>query len=279
MAMAQLGPYGIWRGAPELDEALAQSVAQLGYSTLWIGGSPGGDLELAERLIRATDALTVGTGIVNIWKDDADTVARSFHRIEQRHPNRFLLGIGVGHPEATREYTKPYVALVHYLDQLDQAEVPVSKRLLAALGPKVLQLAADRTAGAHPYLTTPEHTARARAILGPDELLIPEQKVVLSSDPEQARAIGRPRVANPYLGLSNYVSNLKSLGWTDQDLANGGSDALIDALVLHGDAEAVAAGLQAHLDAGATQVAIQLLTGPGEDPVAGYTELARVLFA
>ena len=167
---------------------------------------------------------------------------------------------------------------MHYLDELDLAQVPVGQRLLAALGPKVLQLAADRTAGAHPYLTTPEHTARARAVLGPDELLVPEQKVVLNTDPEQARAIGRPRVATPYLGLSNYVNNLKSLGWSDRDLADGGSDKLIDALVVHGDAETVAAGIRAHLDAGADQVAIQLLTGPEEDPVAGYTALAEVLF-
>jgi probable F420-dependent oxidoreductase len=276
--MTQLGPVGVWRGGAELDEELAATLEQLGYSAIWIGGSPDGDLELAERLLAATADISVGTGIVNIWKDDPATVANSFHRIERRFPRRFLLGIGVGHPEATGEYTKPYAALVHYLDELDLAQVPVGQRLLAALGPKVLQLAADRTAGAHPYLTTPEHTARARAILGPDELLVPEQKVVLNTDPKQARAIGRPRVATPYLGLSNYVNNLKSLGWSDRDLADGGSDKLIDALVVHGDAETVAAGIRAHLDAGADQVAIQLLTGPEEDPVAGYTALAGVLF-
>ncbi|HEX2903073.1 MAG TPA: LLM class F420-dependent oxidoreductase [Jatrophihabitans sp.] len=276
--MTRLSRYGIWRGAGELDARLAASIEQLGFGALWIGGSPEGELQLAEQLLGATERLLVGTGIVNIWKDDAVTVARSFHRIEQRHPNRFLLGIGVGHPEATTQYARPYEALVHYLDELDQAQVPVTKRLLAALGPRVLQLAADRTAGAHPYLTTPEHTARARQVLGPDELLVPEQKVVLDSDPARARAIGRPRVAQPYLGLRNYLNNLRSLGWSDADLADGGSDALIDALVLHGDADTIAAGLQAHLDAGADQVAIQLLTAPGEDPVAGYAELARALF-
>ncbi len=276
--MTEIGPFSIWRGEADLTESLASTVEQLGYSAIWIGGSPGGDLASAERLLAATRSLTVGTGIVNIWKDDPATVAASFHRLETRFPNRFLLGIGVGHPEATTEYTKPYAALVHYLDELDLAQVPVGKRLLAALGPKVLQLAADRTAGAHPYLTTPEHTRRAREILGPDELLVPEQKVVLDTDPERARAIGRPRVANPYLGLRNYVSNLRTLGWSDHDLADGGSDKLIDALVLHGDADTVAAGLRAHLDAGADQVAIQLLTAPGTDPVAGYTALAAALF-
>jgi len=275
--MTEIGSFGIWRGEADLDESLAATLEQLGYSAIWIGGSPDGDLQIAERLLGATRSITVGTGIVNIWKDDPATVARSFHRLESRFPNRFLLGIGVGHPEATSEYTKPYAALVHYLDELDLAQVPVSKRLLAALGPKVIQLGADRTAGVHPYLTTPEHTRRAREILGPDELLVPEQKVVIDTDAERARSIGRPRVADPYLGLTNYVSNLKSLGWSDKDLADGGSDALIDALVLHGDAETVAAGLRAHLDAGANQVAIQLLTAPGADPVPGFTALAEAL--
>lgn len=276
--MTQLGPVGVWRGGPDLNPALARTLEELGYTAIWIGGSPDGDLGIAETLLEATSQIVIGTGIINIWKDDAETVARSFHRVEQRYPHRFLLGIGVGHPEATGEYHKPYEALVHYLDELDLAQVPVSQRLLAALGPKVLQLAADRTAGAHPYLTTPEHTARAREILGPDELLVPELKVVLNTDPEQARAIGRPKVAEPYLGLSNYVNNLKSLGWSQHDLAGGGSDKLIDALVAHGDAEAVAAAIRAHLDAGANQVAIQLLTAPGEDPVDAYTALAQVLF-
>jgi probable F420-dependent oxidoreductase len=276
--MVQLGKIGIWRHASGLNAELAATVEGLGYSTIWIGGSPEGDLQLVDELLQATSQLTVGTGIVNIWKDDAQLVARSFHRIEQRFPGRFILGIGVGHPEATTDYHKPYEALVHYLDELDRAEVPVSSRILAALGPRVLQLAADRTAGAHPYLTTPDHTTRARQILGPYELLVPEQKVVLDTDPARAREIGRPAVANPYLGLRNYVSNLKSLGWSDRDLAGGGSDALIDALVKHGDAETVAAAVRAHLVAGADQVAVQLLTAPGDDPVAGYRALAGALF-
>ena len=155
--------------------------------------------------------------------------------------------------------------------------VPADSMVLAALGPKVLRLAAERTAGAHPYLVTPEHTRQARAILGTGKVLAPEQKVVLETDPERARAIGRPRVRNPYLGLVNYTSNLRRLGWTDEDLRDGGSDALIDALVAHGSAGDVAAQLSRHLDAGADHVAIQLLTGPDDDLLARYGQLAQAL--
>jgi probable F420-dependent oxidoreductase len=215
---------------------------------------------------------------VNIWTADAPTVAASYHRIEARHPGRFLLGVGVGHPEATSDYRRPYAAVVSYLDELDAAGVPDDRRVLAALGPRMLRLSADRSAGAHPYLTTPEHTRRARGILGPTPLLAPEQHVVVEPEPVAARAIGRPAVAKPYLGLTNYTSNLRTLGFDDADLAGDGSDRLIDALVAHGDPAAVAARLQQHLDAGADQVAVNLLTAPGADPVTGFTALAEVLF-
>jgi probable F420-dependent oxidoreductase len=148
---------------------------------------------------------------------------------------------------------------------------------LAALGPKVLALAAERTAGAHPFLTTPEHTRQARATLGPDALLAPEHKVVLDSDADRARALGRPAVQTPYLGLRNYVTNLKRLGWTDADIADGGSDALIDALVAHGSPEAVAARLTEHLDAGADHVCAQVLTAAGADIVPDLRRLAAAL--
>jgi probable F420-dependent oxidoreductase len=246
-------------------------VEALGYGAIWIGGSPDGDLSTVENLLEAGDHITVATGIVNVWKDDAATVGASYHRITARHPDRFLLGLGIGHPEHTQEYQSPYAKLVSYLDELDELKVPVTGRALAALGPKVLRLSAERAAGAHPYLVTPEHTRQARQILGPGKLLAPEQKVVLETDPERARAIGRPRVERPYLGLTNYVSNLRRLGWTDADLAGGGSDALIDALVLHGDAEAIARGVTAHLDAGADHVALQVL---GPDPLAALRALA-----
>ena len=171
----------------------------------------------------------------------------------------------------------PEALLLHYLDELDEAGVPVARRLLAALGPRMLALSAARSAGAHPYLVTPAHTRRARAILGEDALLAPEQKVVLEPDPARARAIGRPAVEKPYLGLVNYTNNLRSLGFDDGDLAGGGSDRLIDALVAHGDAATVADELRQHLAAGADHVAVNLLMPPGQDPIPGYTALAEAL--
>lgn len=272
-----LGRYGIWGRTEELDPDLAGDLEELGYGAIWIGGSPPADLALAEQLLDTTTDIVVATGIVNIWSADADEVAASYHRIEAVHPGRFLLGIGVGHPEATSQYTKPYAALVDYLDRLDAAGVPESGRVLAALGPKVLELAARRSAGAHPYLTTPEHTADARTALGPNRLLGPEHKVVLETDPDRARAIGRPAVQNPYLGLVNYTNNLKRYGWTEPELADGGSDRLIDALVLHGSAAEVAEGLSRHLDAGADHVCLQLVTAKGANPRRGYAELATAL--
>ena len=275
----ELGRIGVWRSGAALSPELAVTLEALGYGTIWIGGSPGGGLHLAEQLLDATTTLTVATGIVNIWKDAPKPLAASYHRIQARHPGRFLLGIGVGHPEATgARYAKPYEALVGYLDELDAAQVPIGRRVLAALGPKMLMLSAERAAGAHPYLTTPEHTRRAREILGSGALLAPEQKVVLDADPVRARSLGRPAV-KPYLGLVNYTSNLRSLGYTDADLTGGGSDRLIDALVVHGDGATVAAGVTEHLRAGADHVALQLLTPAGEDPVAGLTALARALFS
>jgi len=270
----ELGRIGIWRHPSGLSPELAAEVEALGYGAIWVGGSPGGDLAVIETLLSTTDHIAVATGIVNVWKDDAATVGASYHRVAARYPGRFLLGLGIGHPEATRQYQRPYPTLVSYLDELDELKVPAEGRVLAALGPKVLQLAADRTAGAHPYLVTPEHTRRARQILGRGPLLAPEQKVVLETDPEKARAIGRPRVQNPYLGLTNYLANLRRLGWTDADFADGGSDALIDALVVHGDAEAIGRGVTAHLEAGADHVAVQAL---GPDPLPALRALAGYL--
>ena len=274
----ELGTVGIWRHPSGLTPELAAEVEALGYGAIWVGGSPPGDLGVAEQLLDTTEHIVIATGIVNVWKDDAATVSASYHRITARHPDRFLLGLGIGHPEATQEYQKPYAKLVTYLDQLDEVKVPAEGRVLAALGPRVLRLSAERAAGAHPYLVTPEHTRRAREILGAGPLLAPEQKLVFETDPERARAIGRPRVQNPYLGLTNYVSNLRTLGWTDADLADGGSDALIDALAVHGDAAAIARGVTAHLDAGADHVAVQVLNSdplPALRALAGQLGLAR----
>ncbi len=272
-----LGRFGIWRGASQLTPGLAGGIERVGFGALWVGGSPAGDLEQVEQLLDATTTLTLATGIVNIWQDDARTVAASFARVEARHPGRFLLGVGAGHREATQEYAKPYDTLASYVGVLLGEGVPDTSLVLAALGPRVLRLAAERTAGAHPYLVTPAFTREARRILGAGPLLAPEQKVVLEANPERARAIGRPRVRNPYLGLVNYTSNLRRLGWSDDDLSGGGSDALIDALVAHGSDGQVAAQLTEHLDAGADHVAVQLLTEPGADPLDGYGQLARAL--
>ena len=269
-----LGRFGVWRFHWELTPALAAETEKLGYGAIWIGGSPDPGLELAESLLDATERVAVATGIVNIWSADAATVAASYHRLEARHPGRFLLGVGIGHPEAVKEYQRPYDKIVEYLDQLDEGGVPAERRILAALGPKVLQLAAERTAGAHPYLTPPAHTAFARKILGDGPLLAPEQKVVLETDPERARIVGRPKVKKPYLGLVNYRQNLLRFGFTEDDLADGGSDRLIDTLAVHGDAKAVADGLRGHLDAGADHVGVQVL---GDDPLPAYRALADVL--
>jgi probable F420-dependent oxidoreductase len=276
-ARDHLGRFGVWRTAGEATPGLAQGLERLGFGTLWIGSSPPGDLAQVERLIDATTTLTLATGIVNMWRDDAHTVASSFARIEGRQPGRFLLGVGAGHREATQQYAKPYETLAAYVGVLLGDGVPAQSLVLAALGPKVLRLAAERTAGAHPYLVPPEHTRQARAILGDGPLLAPEQKVVLETDPQRARAIGRPRVQNPYLGLVNYTSNLRRLGWGDDDLSGGGSDALIDALVAHGSGDQVAARLDEHVQAGADHVVIQLLTAPGADVMDGYRELAQTL--
>jgi probable F420-dependent oxidoreductase len=270
----ELGKVGIWRHSSGLTPDLLAEVEALGYGAIWIGGSPPGDLKIVEDILDATDHIAVATGILNVWKDDAAVVGPAYHRVADKHPGRFLLGLGIGHPEATQDYQKPYAKLVSYLDELDELKVPGWGRALAALGPKVLRLSAERSAGAHPYLVTPEHTRQAREILGAGPLLAPEQKVVLETDPERARAIGRPRVEKPYLGLTNYLSNLRRLGWTDADFADGGSDALIDALAVHGDETAVTRGVTAHLDAGADHVAVQVLN---EDPLPALRAISAQL--
>jgi probable F420-dependent oxidoreductase len=259
-----LGRYGVWLGSRSITPDLAKQIESLGYGAAWIGGSPDADLKWMEPALAQTSSLQLATGIINIWSSPAAEVAESYHRIENDYPGRFLLGIGIGHPEHTQEYRKPYDALVDYLDTLDGASVPTSRRVLAALGPKVLALSAERSAGAHPYLTTPEHTAQARELVGNSVFLAPEHKVVLTTDADEARKIGRQTVEF-YLGLSNYVNNWRRLGFTDDDLRKPGSDKLIDAVVAYGTPEAIAARLNEHLAAGADHVAIQVLGGWPED--------------
>ena len=254
-----LGRFGVWTfGTPKPEQAV--EIEKLGYGALWIGGSPAGDLSYVEPLLEQTEALQVATGIVNVWTAPADQVAKAYHRVEDAYPGRFLLGVGIGHPEHTDEYRKPYDVLVEYLDALDAAKVPTSRRVVAALGPKVLKLAAQRSAGAHPYLTTPTHTGQARALIGNTVFLAPEHKVVLAWYAGASRVIGRKRVYF-YLNLSNSLNNCKRLGFTDEDIKKPGSDRLIDAVVAHGTPDDIAKRLTEHLDAGADHVTIQVLGG------------------
>jgi probable F420-dependent oxidoreductase len=272
----ELGRYGVFGHTRILTVERARVLESLGYETVWQGGSPPADLSHVSAILDATSTLKVATGIVNVWTADAAEVARSYHRIEAAHPGRFLLGVGVGHPEATATYHSPYQTLVNYLDVLDAEGVPVDRQVLAALGPRVLRLAAERTGGAHPYLITPEHTRQARDILGAGKLLAPEQRVVLESDPARARALGRESV-KMYLGLTNYTANLRRLGFTAEDIAGEGSDRLIDALVVSGDDAEIRRRFEEHLKAGADHVAIQLIAEPDADLDAGFRRLAGVL--
>jgi probable F420-dependent oxidoreductase len=271
--MVDIGKVGIWSSTPLWADQgeLAAELERLGFGALWLGGSPSGDLRVAEYLLDATSTLAIATGIVNIWTDDAKTVAESYHRIAARHPGRFLLGIGAGHRLFNAGYEKPYTKLVSYLDELDDAGVPVADRVLAALGPKTLRLSADRAAGAHPYLTTPQHTAQARKVLGEGPLLAPELAVVLEPDP----AVAREYLAL-YLQLPNYTNNLLRLGFTEEDFADGGSDRLVDALIPAG-IDAIRAKVREHHEAGADHVNVQVLTADRGLSPEGFRALGAAL--
>ncbi len=275
MANDQLGRYGVWLPHPMATPEGVRELEQLGYGAIWLGSSPAADWDGYAGLLAASESITIGTSIINVWASPAEQAAATFHRLEERFPGRFLLGVGVGHREQTGEYAKPYDALVDYLDRLDKAEVPRDRRALAALGPKVAELARDRTAGALPYLSTPEHTASLRALLGPDALIAPEHKIVLEQDPERARAVGRD-YTRFYLSLSNYANNLRRSGFAPEELEGAGSDRLVDALVLHGSAEQIVDAAAAHLRAGADHIALQVL---GADHLAVLRTLAPVLAA
>jgi probable F420-dependent oxidoreductase len=278
MTKPNLGKFGVF-GHHDLWQRLSpeqlQEIEALGYGAIWAGGSPAADLSWVDPILDATTTLQLATGIVNIWTADAGPIAESFHRIDKAYPGRFLLGIGVGHPEAGHEYKKPYDALTEYLDALDEHGVPKDRRVVAALGPQVLKLSARRSAGAHPYLTTPEHTAQARELIGPEAFIAPEHKVVLTTDAEKARAIGR-KALEIYLNLTNYLNSWKRLGFTDEDVAKPGSDRLVDAVVAYGTTDAIAARLKQHLAAGADHVAVQVLTSP-DKLVPALAELAGPL--
>ncbi len=266
------GHYSQWK---QLTPEQLRAIEDLGYGAIWAGGSPPAELDWVDPILGATDALQLATGIVNIWTADAGPVAESYHRIDKAYPGRFLLGIGVGHPEAHTEYKKPYDALTEYLDKLDEYGVPQDRRAVAALGPQVVKLSARRSAGPHPYLTTPEHTAEARELIGPDAFIAPEHKVVLTTDAEKARAVGR-KALEIYLNLGNYLNSWKRLGFTDEEVAKPGSDRLVDAVVAYGTVDAIAARLKQHLDAGADHVPVQVLTSP-DKLVPALAELAGPL--
>jgi probable F420-dependent oxidoreductase len=268
-----LGRFGVFGLGATPEQA--REIERLGYGTIWVGGSPPAELSFVEPLLDSTTGLKVATGIVNIWTAAAEPVAESFHRINNAYPGRFVLGVGVGHPEAQAQYRKPYAALVSYLDELDEYGVPSDQRVLAALGPRVLRLAAERTAGAHPANATPEHAAQARAIIGPNALLAPVHNVILTTDADEARAIGRTALDH-YFSLTNYVSNWKRLGFTDADITRPGSNKFIDAVVAHGTPDDVAKRLGEYLSAGADHVAI-LVHGGSEKVLPTLSELAGPL--
>ncbi|MFE0804840.1 LLM class F420-dependent oxidoreductase [Streptomyces sp. NPDC058812] len=278
-----VGRYGVWSaqlrsedppGGAERAEAAAE-LEQLGYGALWLGGNTAA--RHAAPLIEATSRIVVGTSIQSIWEHEASAAAASFAELEVSHPGRFVLGLGVSHGPRVEGYSRPYSTMVGYLDDLDKAGMPAGHRLLAALGPKMLELSRDRAAGAIPYLVTPEHTAQARERLGEGPLLAPEFKVVLDSDPARARATARAYLAM-YLELPNYTKNFLNLGFTDADVAGGGSDRLIDAVFAWGDEATIRARIDAFHDAGADHVALQLV----EDdmtrlPREGWRRLASLL--
>ncbi|WP_100490803.1 TIGR03620 family F420-dependent LLM class oxidoreductase [Mycobacteroides abscessus] len=260
----EFAPFGFFTHYATVDADLLRTVESLGFDTPWLGGSPPADLPWIDPLLSATERIRIVTAIVNIWSAPAQQAAQSWQRIQQAHPGRFILGIGAGHPEIDSGVAyKPYSGLVEYLDVLDQAGVPQKGRALAALAEKSLKLAAQRSALAHPYLTPPSHTRWARELLGPDAVIVPEQKVVLTTDADEARTLGR-QALDLYLGLTNYLTMLERFAGSTDDLVKPGSDKLVDTLIAYGTPEQIAARLQEHRDAGATQVAIQVLGDPAD---------------
>lgn len=279
-----VGRYGVWsvglrsedparRG--ELAEAAAE-LEELGYGTVWLGGSSAA--HHAKPLLEATGTLTVGTSIQSIWQYEAEASAAGFAEVDAAHPGRFLLGLGVSHAKLADQYRRPYSALVGYLDALDATGVPAGRRVLAALGPKTLELSRDRAAGAVPYLVTAEHTAQAREILGPGPLLAPELKVVLETDPARARSLARETLAL-YLALPNYTNNFLRHGFTEEDLADGGSDRLVDAVFAWGDEDRIRERINTFHQAGADHIALQVVDAGQRDDLQrdGWRRLASLL--
>jgi probable F420-dependent oxidoreductase len=286
--VTEISGVGIWSGqlrygdAGEVAEAAAE-LEELGYSALWIPDVGGDVFGAVERLMSATRVASIATGILNLWKHSAEETAEAHDRLTTSYGDRFLVGIGVSHAvlidaDEPGRYRKPLAAMGSFLDGLDAAPIPLvaSGRVLAALGPRMLELARDRAGGAHPYNVTPEHTALARDALGPSALLLPEQMVALTTDADQARSIGRDNLSH-YMGLPNYTNNLRRLGFGDGDFADGGSARLIDALVAWGSPDAIAARVQEHHAAGADHVCVQVLGVSDRFPRPEWRELAPAL--
>lgn len=285
MSAPTLGRYGVWwsgswRPPDERDLNVAGELEALGFGTLWSsGGFEAGLAGRFGRLLEATEQVVVASGIVSIFAGAPDVVGPAALALDLEYEGRFLLGLGASHSAIVPDYTRPYSKMVAYLDALDanHPPVPTERRVLAALRPRMLELAATRAAGAHPYFVPAEHTAHATAILGRGPLLAPEVAVVLERDPASARALAR-EYASIYLGLPNYTGNLRTFGFGDDDLGGGGSDRLIDAVIPWGDAESLAGRLREHLQAGADHVCIQVVAAHHDFPLAEYAELAGALF-
>jgi probable F420-dependent oxidoreductase len=290
---ALIGRVGVWLGpistlpAPE-ERAAVQRIEEAGYGAVWFGETPTNREALthAAILLGATERIGVATGIANIWARDASAAANGANTLNEAYDQRFVLGLGVSHAPAVKarghEYDKPLSAMRDYVQAIAEHpyDAPPPRRpspvVLAALGPRMLELARDRAAGAHPYFVPPAHIARAREILGPEPVLAPEQVVVLEADAERAREIGRRHMAY-YLQLPNYVNNLRALGFTAAEVADGGSDRLVDAIVAWGDEPAIGARLSEHFDAGADHVAVQAYAGDGAEALRWLERLAPAL--
>ena len=284
----KLGRFGVWLGsmanlpAPELRRTVAE-IESIGFGTIWIGEATGREALVASALIlSATQRAMVATGIANIYVRDATAMINGARTLAEAWPNRFVLGIGVSHvplvTERGHQYDKPVTTMRGYLDAMEHApfrlkSAPTPPILLAALGPKMLELARERTAGAHPYFVPVEHTREARQILGNDRVLAPEAAVVFARDRTAARAVGN-RYMNTYLNLDNYRRNLDRLGWSAEELKPPGSDRIFDAVVAWGDEQTIAGKLRRHIDAGADQVAVQVLTSKPD--VAPLDDLRRL---
>jgi probable F420-dependent oxidoreductase len=275
----ELGRFGVWTSYRAIGEEnageAAKVVEDLGFGTFWLGGSP--QLPKLRPLLEATERIVAATGILNLWQSDPEQVRRDFAQLEADFPGRVLLGIGIGHPEATSEYKRPLSAMRTFLDGLDAGDDPVprERRCLAALAPRMLELARERSLGSHTYFVSVEHTQAARQRLGDGPLLAPELACVLDEDTDSARTAGRD-YARLYLGLSNYTRGLIDHGFSEEDVADGGSDRLIDEIVPHGSAEAIASAARRHLDAGADHVCLQAVGVQGV-PRSEWTALAGAL--